>query len=409
MACCRCNRTGFCKGCACVKAKKSCVNCLPGKLGNCANRSTATVMGSTNSHPEPLRDSNTTIATAATAATTATTTTSSGDEPPLCQPLEPDPPCPRLPDHPSVSVPAFTWGNLSGPDFAMTLDATYAEVVHWRRNCFTVPYGKGGKEFVRELSRLFLAFGSASALEAVTLKAATVFPILLLQKPSSASKTKNHITCLERRLACWSKGDLDELVREGRAIQQRLPKQRSAKANTSLSRSFASLMFRGKCKAALDLLTREEKGGILHLDEPAGPGKTNTPTVREILTSKHPPGQPADSKCIISCEPQESHPVIFESLDGNAIRSAALRVMGAAGPSGLDSHQWRRLCTSHKGTSWDLCASLASVARRICSSYVHPTSIAPLLACRLIALDKHPGVRPIGIGDTARRIIAKPF
>ena len=34
-----------------------------------------------------------------------------------------------------------------------------------------------------------------------------------------------------------------------------------------------------------------------------------------------------------------------------------------------------------------------------------PTHIKPLLASRLIALDKNPGVRPIG--DTARRIIAK--
>ena len=57
------------------------------------------------------------------------------------------------------------------------------------------------------------------------------------------------------------------------------------------------------------------------------------------------------------------------------------------------------ICTS--------CHSLASVARRICTSYVDPKSISPLLACRLIALDKKPGVRPIGIGDTARQIIAK--
>ena len=135
----------------------------------------------------------------------------------------------------------------------MTLDATYTEVVHWRRNCFTVPSGKGGKEFVRELARLYPAFESASAPEAVSLKAPTVLPILLLQKPSSTSKTKDHTACLERRLAHWSNGDLDELVR---TIQQRLPKQRSVKDNAKLARSFANL---GKCKAALDLLSREEK------------------------------------------------------------------------------------------------------------------------------------------------------
>ncbi len=53
-------------------------------------------------------------------------------------------------------------------------------------------------------------------------------------------------------------------------------------------------------------------------------------------------------------------------------------------------------CTSHQGASRDLCAALASVTRR-----------CPLLASRLIALNNNPGVRPIGIGDTARRIMAK--
>ena len=47
------------------------------------------------------------------------------------------------------------------------------------------------------------------------------------------------------------------------------------------------------------------------------------------------------------------------------------------------------------------------MTKRLCTSYVDPRSLSPLLACRLIALDKHPGIRPIGIGDTARRIIAK--
>ena len=65
------------------------------------------------------------------------------------------------------------------------------------------------------------------------------------------------------------------------------------------------------------------------------------------------------------------------------------------------------MCTSYKSASNELCQSLAATARRLCTCFVEPESISPLLACRLIALSKNPGVRPIGIGETVRRIIAK--
>ena len=36
-----------------------------------------------------------------------------------------------------------------------------------------------------------------------------------------------------------------------------------------------------------------------------------------------------------------------------------------------------------------------------------PNGLGSFTACRLIALDKMPGVRPIGIGEVSRRIVSK--
>ena len=57
--------------------------------------------------------------------------------------------------------------------------------------------------------------------------------------------------------------------------------------------------------------------------------------------------------------------------------------------------------------STDLCESLAATARRICTCYVDPSGLSTFVAYRLIAFDKCPGVRPIGIGEIARRIIGR--
>ncbi len=295
------------------------------------------------------------------------------------------------------------WGSVDSISFMSQLDKIYKEAVHWRNNLLKIPQGNAGKSLTTELSRLFNAFATGSALEPIALKAATVLPHLILQKPFRNSKIQDHIKCMEKRLKMWSDGDLASLLWECRAIQDRLPKtNHNTSRQQQLSSSFANLMFQGKTNAALQLLSNKGKGNLLQLNDVVGDS-----TVKEILKSKHPSGMSAMPESTINGTPPDFHPVIFDSIDAALIKSTSLNTKGAAGPSGLDAFAWRRLCTSFKSACYTLCQSLALAARRLCTEYVDPTCVHPLLACRLIALDKDPGVRPIGIGETSRRIIAK--
>ena len=82
-------------------------------------------------------------------------------------------------------------------------------------------------------------------------------------------------------------------------------------------------MFAGKTKAALDLLSATQSG-ILHLDDLADPTNPESSSVRDAVKSKHPEGQLPHPEYILSSDPLDMHPVDFESLNANSIRSAAL-------------------------------------------------------------------------------------
>ena len=69
--------------------------------------------------------------------------------------LEADPelePTSTLPEFTPMAVPSFNWGPLNAEAFTASLNSSCSEIVHWRPNLFTVPYGNIGKTFVLELS-----------------------------------------------------------------------------------------------------------------------------------------------------------------------------------------------------------------------------------------------------------------
>ena len=82
-------------------------------------------------------------------------------------------------------------------------------------------------------------------------------------------------------------------------------------------------------------------------------------------------------------------------------------MQGGAGPGGCDASHWRDVLLRFGSSSARLHDTIAAVCHRLCNTITPWEDISALVACRLIALNKCPGVRPIGIGETLRRIIGK--
>ena len=105
------------------------------------------------------------------------------------------------------------------------------------------------------------------------------------------------------------------------------------------------------------------------------------------------------------------HDSLYQQIDGEMIRETALRTKGSGGPSGVDANGFKRIlaCKSFKKSGVNLCEAVATMTRRLCTEYIDPRTIEPILANRLIPLDKGEGaVRPIGVGEVIRRIVGKP-
>ena len=143
-------------------------------------------------------------------------------------------------------------------------------------------------------------------------------------------------------------------------------------------------------------LTNNMKNGILPL----------TRQTLNQLQLKHPEGKEASQEILLTDTPETIHPIKFESVDVEKIQKAAVKTQGRSGPSGMDADGWKRMLTLKQfgKSSIDLCKAFTEVIKKIYIIANQSASLEAFLACRLIPLDKNPGLRPIGIGGVLRRV-----
>ena len=158
-------------------------------------------------------------------------------------------------------------------------------------------------------------------------------------------------------------------------------------------------MKKGNINVAVKLVTNNTQDLILSL---------NNETLNK-LKEKHPKSKNVNNSILLTGVPQDVHPIMFAGLDEEMIRKAAIKTNGGSGPSTMDTGGWRRILCSNNfsDTNVDLRKAIANFIKKICTEKVSAVSIKAFVACRLIPLDKNPGLRPMEVGEILHRITRK--
>ena len=293
------------------------------------------------------------------------------------------------------------WGEFLGvTEIAAEVDKIYSQITTWQKNIFELPRNAAiSKDMIAEATRLVTLFNNKSAMEQIAIPLLVIFLPLMLQKPSQNSKKADHTRNLKRRLNMWKKGELRELFSECAEIQKRLKKSKRKEENAS--RGFVRLMMEGRVRQALKLVNADtDICGVHEMSD----------NVRRILQEKHPAAEDPREEALDNSDIRRVENVIFEDINASLVQKSARSTAGSGGPTKIDAEVWKNiLCSKSYGKyADDLAEEIAVFARRLCTENIPYANLEPYWACRLVPLMKEDdGVRPVGIGETLRRIVGK--
>ena len=126
----------------------------------------------------------------------------------------------------------------------------------------------------------------------------------------------------------------------------------------------------------------------------------------EVLHAKHPDARPPSAACL-DAYPGKLPEMVPVDITDNVVSAVAGHLLGGAGPGGTDSIILQHWLLQFGAASGELRLIVAEVGDWLSNGRPPWDAYRALMSGRLIALDKSPGIRPVGIGETWRRLLAK--
>jgi hypothetical protein len=270
---------------------------------------------------------------------------------------------------------------------------------------YSVPSGRIGRKFITKLTAEFhgARLGKWNSERPLT------FATVILQTVPDVRRAQDIRARIEKRMSLWDAGQFSTLIADTEAaVVANFSEGSTPPSLDTAHRKFNETVLSGRLRQATrNLLSRETGKGVLPPD--ALCTKTGEP-VLDVLRAKHPPlRDPAvDLGPGGAFEPYPECPTAVPiDCTGQTIESVASSLTGSAGPSGVDAVAAASMLLRFGKASEGLRTELAAWVNWLSESSPPWARYRALMASRLIALDKDPGVRPIGIGEIWRRLFAK--
>ena len=188
-----------------------------------------------------------------------------------------------------------------------------------------------------------------------------------------------------------------------RACGEYLTVARREEMEENRAQTYHSLVLRGNLRTAVQWITEKETGGVL---QPRDRCTKMGNWVMEVLRAKHLEARTRTAASLYSYpdRPPELTPV---DITKDTVTVVAGRLLGGAGLGGTDLvslQHWLLRFGAASGELWMIVGDFVE-----CLGNGRPPWAAyrDLMRIRLITLDKQPGIRPVGLGETWQIMMAK--